>query len=203
MLPVLAGGLAACTPAAGDRVTIVHDPPQAAAIPSPPETGSYRVAAIGLDLPDRMAGFLRLGVRRYPDPGLGESVKYAHPRILGADVYIYDVDRTGIGDGIESSLVRREYQDYKQVIERTWPMRPGVGPLSKPEEGVFRHGPVSLLDVRYRSKVNDEDVVTRFLLTGYRGRYVKLRITYPAATERSEPRLVDDFAAALAALLVR
>ncbi len=166
-----------------------------------PAAAEFLSPEIGVRFPDVIGALQRRGEpNRYPQPGLGYSLRYAGPGI-SVDVYVYNADQRGIGSGIAGQAVVQQfaqaerdmqafYQQQRQPARRIGggPETLGTAPRQTP-----------WLVARYDVQRGNEALTSVVMVTGYRDYFIKVRATFAAAGKGAD-RLAP-FAAELSALL--
>ena len=181
---------------------------------------SYRDESTGLRFPPAIGDLTFQSRHAYEDPELGFSVFYRGGGLV-ADVYVYRGGVADIPDGPDSDLARREvqqaddairyqerqgvYQNVRRVVEDTPADRESD---ETDASGDGRHPPGAWASAKYRystarPKGQWEGVISETYVRGYRGRFLKFRLTYPAAGQskatEARDRLLTFFADQMAA----
>src|SRR5262249_54400187 len=136
---------------------------------------------IGVRFPDTL-GALRLQGQphRYPQPGLGYSLRYSGPDIA-VDIYIYNANQRGIGTGIATPAVVQQIAQtegemqafYDQQGQRATRVGGGRETIGTPPRQT------QWLVARYDVQQAARTVRTVAMVTGFRDYFVKVRATFP------------------------
>lgn len=157
--------------------------------------GTYTDPATKLRFPDTLGGWRKTDVKNYSEPGLGTSVSYQN-RFLGfATVYIYNKGVKKIPTGAANDVVREEFAVVQQEIAAAYANEKyeNVKKLLEAAPEVKKDGnkKATVLAAAYRYSDPEERPPQRVsfaLLTGYRNRFLKLRYTLPADSEKTPER---------------
>ena len=154
-----------------------------------PAADPFTDAGTGIAFPETLGSLPRQKAHRYKDPKLGMAVAYHDKSILRANVYVYDFGEEDIADGVASEAVKEQfalarkdienaaardyYKDLEKLAEATAEVQTPGGPRSFLSAS-FRYAQAPGPRVRFLGTN-----VSHLLLTGYRGKFVKVRFTYP------------------------
>jgi hypothetical protein len=170
----------------------------------------YKDAETGLAFPKTLAGLSFIGVHRYDEPGLGYSVRYEGKNELKADIYVYDNGLPNVPTGHESALVKAESASIVRqlgMMEKRGFFRDvkSVETGAVPKEGAVRFAwqKFDLVQVGEKAKVLDEAKVTESFVTGFAGKFLKMRLTYSKAKAQDGQGVSALLAKELAALLAK
>jgi hypothetical protein len=161
----------------------------------------------GLRFPKQMASLKFREHHKYDQAGLGYSVRYEDERFK-IDVYVYDLSLKDIGSGSSSKRVGAELANtvsvlhafekqgkYKNVKE----LQRGKKKFSKDAEDVdfqwarYEYEQARSKDSRFRGvRISDT------YLTAYKGKFVKVRLTFMKANLRKRDKDVEAFMKKLA-----
>ena len=156
---------------------------------------------VGVELPEELGGLRFHKKTVYPNPALGISLGYCAP-VVAATLYVYDLGETRIPAGIDSAMVRAQFEQVKDEV---------VGFAKKyghrtPElvyDGEMRLSAAAVehaaLHAAFVLRIRTRD--GRFLaprrshvvLTGWRNKFLKLRFTYRAADAVEGERILKAF----------
>jgi hypothetical protein len=152
----------------------------------------------GLEFPAKLGSLARQSTRKYDQPGMGVSIRYSAPRLMKADVYVYDLGEDQ-GTGIDSESVtkhftvvkeqvsvmqkRGEYQDVKTVYDGTLKLHSPAGPVPM-LYATFNYTETPTAEQGKASKRT-----SHALLTAYNGKFIKIRFTYMADEPHGEDSL--------------
>jgi hypothetical protein len=164
------------------------------------ELGDLR--RLGFDLPKQVIGFARGRItdNEPHQPGLGYTIAYHGPSGEQATVYVYDLGISGIPDGPLNAAVRAAFD------QATTAAMAAAGLLDMTVELVDRYGTGNLNDgaqylcAEFMIQTNSGTHKRSYLyLTGYKGKFVKIRATVPT----SDPTVATarEFADAIASAL--
>lgn len=172
----------------------------AAAVGGPaPAEDDPKLPAVKVDLPE-VDGLTRTKPRTFPDPRLGYSVAYQAPGVA-VSVYVYDKGVAGIPAGAGGEVIRKEARQAADDI-RTAQKQGGyksVKEVGKEEVVRLGKGKDAPEAVRRRFEVvraEGDETRSDVYVTGYKGHFVKVRVTYDPTAEGAEQKV----AAALAAV---
>jgi hypothetical protein len=162
-------------------------------------------AATGLKFPSTV-GEARLThvydyAKSHGKPALGFAYGYSIPGLLGATVYVYDLDQS-VPDGADSLVVKAQfdqaYRDIEQAAQsgRYRDLKEATPP------GLCRHEPLVLNCVTFSATLasNNARILTRLLVTGHRAHFIKLRIDWapgPAVNEAAIGRFLQGLVTAM------
>lgn len=147
----------------------------------------YRHQKTGLLFPDTINALKLVRVTDYEPlyAGLGTGISY-RTEAMRADIFLYDLTQGPVPEGVSSPVLTREFEQalsdimamekqgtYKNV---SFLIRKETVPVGR---GKFLH---SLLTYEQ----NNIKLVSHLYLTGYRGLFMKLRITYFAGARETE-----------------
>jgi hypothetical protein len=134
-------------------------------------------------------------------PGLGISLLYDTPGVK-AHVFVYNRLLRNIPDGVDSTLVRKEFAEAKGNIAQVYPdARPRTQDARVLVQGIpTLHSEFEYTDVTgFR-----ERVFSLLYLTGRNGNFVKARVTYSATNQPDRGRRISDqFIESLSGLLAK
>jgi hypothetical protein len=157
----------------------------------------YVAQEIGVRFPDVLGGLRRQGEPyRYPQPGLGYSLRYANQQVR-VDLYIYDGGQRGIGTGA-GNIVTQQLAEAENEMRAFYQQQ--RQPAQRVSGGPETIGQVPWLVARYDVQQGGQAMRSVVMLTGFRDSFIKVRATYPAiAKDGSDP--LTPVAAELSALL--
>ncbi|MBE3099203.1 MAG: hypothetical protein IMZ44_18970 [Planctomycetes bacterium] len=187
-------------------------PQPKAAEPQPPEP--FVEPQTGVVFPLTMGRFTFAGSQKYDKPELGVSIRYkaSEPVSIRADIYVYDLGKKDLGNGIESEAVKAAFEQAKADITRmeTTKRYKDVKPLPQ-EPVVLKVGEKELpmLGAAFEftmlpppgTSASPEAVASHLFLTGYKDKFLKVRLTYPKAGKEKCAEALAEFMAALGAAL--
>jgi len=164
----------------------------------------------GVTFPDAIAQFAREEVREFPDRKLGVAIRYLAPGLAKADIFIYDLGIKGIQTGAASRVVRTQFEQTLRDIFRLEERGAyaEVALLSKSEgPGLPQIGELRLLHARFSYAERSEagtvgpKLISHAFLTGYRGAFLKIRVTCPVEVEAQAEKAIHQFFDGLRAIL--
>jgi hypothetical protein len=173
--------------------------------PAPAAPAPARAKSRELQMP-QVEGLVQGETQSYGDPRLGHSVTYKSAKNLVVTVYVYDAGQPGIADGISDAARAQFAQAESDIFELS--KRGGwlsVARVRDREEVSLGDGPGAVKMLRASFKLGTEkgDALSDLYLTGDRGKFLKIRCTYPAATakecQEERARLLKALGAAVAA----
>jgi len=161
---------------------------------------------IGVTFPVELGHLALEEVHRYENPRLGVSLRYAasDPVFIKIDVYVYDLELTGLGTGIGSKHVKDQfeqakrdilamakkgrYHDVKLLAERQAGIPVGDEPLP------LYAAVYGMIDVRGDGdSAYERPSISHLMLTAFRGQFFKIRVTYPKAGKMLGDQVFKDF----------
>jgi hypothetical protein len=171
------------------------------------ESGPYVEPQTGVAFPDALGPLKREQAHKYDRPELGVSIRYTGAGPIKADVYVYDLGRTGLGRGTRSPAVkdafqqaqgalflmekRRYYQDVKKLSEDKTALDTPSGKLAM-LRAAFQYRQAR------RAGVDDQRLRTSYLLlTAYKDKYLKVRFTYVDQKDTKGEEALNAFLTAL------
>ena len=162
-------------------------------------SAGVREEAIGIDFPERLGDFTLKGRTKFPQAGDGASIAYENKDVRGA-VYVYTAGIASIPTGVGDPVIHRHFLQTVAALQqaardssgKVTPMRSstisnyeGCGP-----QFMWRADEISLGGI---------NAVSRTYLAGFKGHFVKLRVTHPRASAAA----ADDFVQRIRRLLGR
>ncbi len=160
--------------------------------------------ASGVGFPARLGAADLLGHKRYPQPGLGVSVRYVTAAKLKVDIFVYNGSNPRIPDGADAPVVVAEASHALREIREV--ARAGhYANLReiRDDDAVFGLGGAKT-DFRRVTFVFDQSGAaydSELYITGYRRNFIKVRATYPVAQRDAGRRDVHELLNALGARL--
>jgi tetratricopeptide (TPR) repeat protein len=166
----------------------------------------YREPATGLAFPAKLGAWLRGQERTYP-PGLGVSVAYYSEEGITATVYVYDLKMKGVPEGTAAPVVRNEFEQAQSGVVAAVNERGGTA--TRVAKGEVRLGQAAgapkmlaaVFDIQERE--GGPPLVGRVYLTGYRGQFLKARITHPKEGQPRSEKAIESLLSGLGKLLAR
>jgi len=184
-------------------------------VPTPTEA-AYADDRIALVFPRSLGGLSFLGRKTYPQPGMGYSLRYENAgaddaRMMKMDIYVYDNGRPGIPTGHADSVIVAElacagaairlceqkgwYLDVKKLAE-------GVYPEASRKDSVgFRSSTYQFRQSGSSGTTYLGPRVSETYVRGFKGHFIKVRITYPEPSSESSVATRDEVMKQLRALL--
>jgi len=151
---------------------------------------------------------------KYDQPGLGVSVRYEarEPVYVRADVYIFDLGRNDIGHGAKSEAVKAAFDGARADIvnmEKAGHYRDVKPQQQKPVSLTVGGKPLPMLAATYEFVIlpgpgasgGEIGAVSHLLVTGYMGKFLKVRFTYPKTAKDKCAEMLKGFLAALGGVL--
>ncbi|MFC1497356.1 hypothetical protein ACFLS1_02640 [Verrucomicrobiota bacterium] len=156
---------------------------------------------LGISYPETLAGMEFVQVCEYEDPRLGYSVRYQGQNLIKADIYVYDYGLMGIPNGCDNKPVKSESVSIGQAIkamvkEDKYTRVQNVCTGFKPQKG-----PIRFIWNKYQfshviEKDDDGDYggvrLSEGLITGFNGKFVKIRLTYRKENSRIGTKTSND-----------
>jgi hypothetical protein len=170
---------------------------------------SYEDKAIGIVFPNRIGDLELNHITKFPQPGLGYSLRYLYtfPLWIKVDLYIYNKQLPSIPDGIYNNVVNVEFFAIRKDIENynnyqnVKKISVGVLPHNTPFQflwSCYEFFQLPQPGVRYSGPV-----VSESYLTGFRNHFLKVRATYWKEREEAGRKLTSDFIENLSHLLLK
>jgi hypothetical protein len=128
-------------------------------------------------------------------PGRGYGYTYVASGIK-ATVYTYNLHYVDIPDGTDSSMVSKEFEKtINDVYTAEWlGVCQSVKTLSRSE--IVLGSPsseLSVLRAHLAFELDDTGFNSFVFLTGYRNRFLKIRVTYPRESEKKAKKTLERF----------
>jgi len=76
----------------------------------------FKDEALDVTFPEKFDPLSYQGKEQYDQPGLGYSLRYQDEKLFKIDIYIYDKGLSGIGTGINSTPVKKEFESLLQLF---------------------------------------------------------------------------------------
>ncbi len=158
----------------------------------------------GISFPRTISGFELRSVidNEKSNPGLGVTLLYNAPGVK-VSVFIYDHSQKNIPEGIDSSIIHREFSEAKGNIRQAYP---DAQILVREERLLVSGVPILQSAFQYTEMRpgSRETVLSHLYLTARKGNFVKVRTTY-SATDRPEfgRRIQIQFIEALCEILAK
>lgn len=167
------------------------------------ESAPYREAKTGLVFPAKLGGMQF----QYAEPcdtedSKGTSIAYSHPEGIQATVFVFERPGINVPDGAESPEIQAELKDMKNMVRYMVQM----GNYSDVE--LYDAKPQRLgsdgqgqfwATAAFTGKMKGQPIMSFMFITGYKGQYVKLRLS----SGNPEAEVLDLFPKALGDLLVK
>ena len=158
-----------------------------------------REEAIGVEFPERLGDFTLKGRTKFPQAGDGAGTAYESKDVRGA-VYVYTAGNASIPNGVGDPVIHRHFQQTVTALqnaarESSTKLTPVRSATISSFEGC---GPQFMWRADEMS-IGGNSVVSRTYLTGFKGQFVKLRVTHPRASAAA----ADDFVQRMRRLLGR
>ncbi len=164
---------------------------------------------IGVNFPTKIASFDYQFQQFYDAPGAGYSLRYGDTNLVKIDIYVYDYEHTDIEDGISSERIITEFDDFYSGISymESQGSYKNAMKLNSGEKN-FSSDNIRFLwaQAQYEVVPGDEvqffgDIITSVYLTGYKGKFVKVRLTVKKEAhdekEKDITAFMDDFSVLL------
>ncbi|HUL56180.1 MAG TPA: hypothetical protein VLT60_04235 [Usitatibacter sp.] len=147
---------------------------------------SYVEPSTGFSFPEQIGRFHRLSVKEYPDKRLGVKIGYEGP--AHAEVFVFDMGSKDIPTGIDSDAVRKAFADSENALGRvlTRPPASDGRKFADSTPTIENEGRVARLKVavyKWTFTLSDGKggpMATYLLMTGVKGKILKLLFTAPA-----------------------
>ncbi|HVN97083.1 MAG TPA: hypothetical protein VMT62_11685 [Syntrophorhabdaceae bacterium] len=160
---------------------------------------AYQHPGTGLIFPDTVGQAKLVSVRDYEkeSPGLGVGIMY-RAETFKADVFLYDLDQGSVPTGAAAPLISAQFEQAVSdvyAVEKMGIYKDIV--MELPKETV-RVGAYSFLHSRMIFTQDSNERVSHLYLTGYKGQFVKVRITYLLSDAANGEKSLTDFLSMLA-----
>ncbi len=147
----------------------------------------YRHPKSGILFPDTISNLKLVRATDYEPlyAGLGTGVSY-RTETMRADIFLYDLQQGPIPDGASSPAAGKEFDQALSDIrelEKQGTYK-NVSPAIKKE--IVPVGPVKFIHGVLTYEQNNIKLISHLYLTGYRGLFMKLRITYFASAREAD-----------------
>jgi len=191
--------MAGCASVPSIPPTTAKPAQQPVTTPRPTTAGPYVEPGTGLVFPETLGSLVRSrDVTNYGGGG-GVKIRYSGPELTAVDVYVYTAGLTGLPDVIDNPEVVKEFDDCKQAILLN--RRYGAVQLDDKvtklrEDCRSSDARVSTFALRYEGV----DSISYLYLSRYRGHFLKIRATYPRASEALAKDVLNAFLFDLAGL---
>jgi len=126
-------------------------------------------------------------------PGLGYGISYRTPG-MSADIYAYDFRMKDIPEGAESEMMKKHFE---QVAAEIYQIEKAGKYRNVKPAGTVEGRKLSGIGFLYRGFTLEREgaaMESRIYLTGYKGKFFKIRITYEASSELNLSGEADAFA---------
>jgi hypothetical protein len=144
-------------------------------------SAGVREEAIGTDFPERLGEFALKGRTQFPQAADGAAITYEGKDVRGA-VYVYTAGIASIPTGVGDPVIHRHFQQTAAALQQA--ARESSTKLKPVRSATISHfegcGPQFLWRADEVS-MGGNAVVSRTYLAGFNNRFVKLRVTHPAA----------------------
>lgn len=164
---------------AGNAFLCVHTQEQKADAPKivyRPADASFKDEFTGLIFKSRISGYNKFAVSCNVNPAYGTIIRYQNEVACG-DVYIYSLDSKG--NPVSPEAAEKEFKDVVQTI-RTMPERSSLVEAVTLKSDTGLELPAGVYGQRFQIKANGEEMKSLLILFLYKGRIVKIRVSYPA-----------------------
>jgi hypothetical protein len=163
----------------------------------------YYVPEIGVTFPRTLGDFQLAGLISFPDPRAGFALRYSVSEIR-VDVYIYDAGLSSVPEGTSSSTVIQEFSQTAVGLQRAHAgLLEGTMNLSDQRHFGAESKVLRMLSADFVFTHQGRRYQGFVWVTGYRGRFLKVRASYPLLREASQEDPIRNFGMGLAELLVR
>ena len=157
----------------------------------------YAAVVGGMDFPNPLGGFELRSVidNEMSNPGLGVTLLYNAPGVKVA-VFVYNYSQSNIPDGINSTLIQKEFSKARSNIQQVYPDAQtlvGVEKLRVKGTSVL-HSAFHYTEIRQESR---EAVISHLYLLAKNGNFVKVRATFsssdrPELGSRIQAHFIED-----------
>lgn len=204
--------LALCLPLFACADTRSTTPATTSSAQSPEERWvAFEAREIGVAFPYVLGDFKYERTTRFSEPGLGVALQYSSGEAF-LSLYVFKGNARAVPDGVESGLVRQQFLDEQVVINARLLFEFGKLPGKYDIRGRPAHamplgqdsGDMTMLVKEFDlvpSQGQGRQFLSALWLTGYRGHFVKARVTYPVADPTQKSDRLEALRAALNRLL--
>lgn len=142
----------------------------------------YYSPDLGLTFPATLAGLAIDSITDWEQkrPGMGQSIAYVSPQVK-ATIFIYTAGLPQIREGIESSSAQASFiQAMNEIfMAEKWGFLTSASLLESNRVAIASAGKViTLLHAAFQLGEDGTERLSYLYVTGYRNRFVKLRLTY-------------------------
>jgi hypothetical protein len=194
--------MVACAPARPDI-------PGSATLGQSPGIGriAFEAHEIGVAFPHQLADFTYSHLTRFAEPGLGVSLQYVSGG-ASLSLYVFKGNAGSVPDGIESDFVRQHFLNEQVVINaRLVFERESLATKydirGRPAYTMSLGSDPSAVTMLVKEfdlvppQGQDRQLLSALWLTGFRGYFVKVRVTYVTADPLQKPDRLEAFRSAL------
>lgn len=180
--------------------------PQAGAEPPLP---AYEDNHLGIAFPRTLAGLTFGGLTKYDQATLGYCLRYGGRDLLKADLFVYDHGILNIPDGYDNETVKSEiaYAFLALEIMQERGQYMGLAHLATgvvPEQGYIRFiwGKHRYAEAPREGNLYTGPRISETFLTGFRGKFIKIRLTYKEYNLEEGKKTSDALTRALIELMM-
>lgn len=159
----------------------------------------YLVEEAGLRFPDKLGSAMQTRSVRYPQAHLGHGIDYRGQN-FGASIFVYTGGASDIPNGTASPVVRAQFAKARSDIFAVQKQNNQPEPKLIAERPIQSDG-VEFLAATYRLVRGNTEAVSLVALTGFRGQFVKVRISAVVVNGEANTAQMDEFIQAVARLL--
>ena len=154
-------------------------------------SAGVRDEAIGIDFPERLGDFALKGRTKFPQAADGAVIAYESKDVRGA-VYVYTAGHASVPDGVGDPVISRHFLQTAQALQKaaresSTKLTPVRSATISSFEGC---GPQFMWRADEMS-MGGNSMVSRTYLTGFKGQFVKLRVTHPRASAAAADEFVQ------------
>jgi hypothetical protein len=159
----------------------------------------------GIPLPETLGKFKRTKVidNESENPGLGTTVYYNTPG-LKATLYIYNMGKKSIADGIDSPFIKDSFEGAKNDVKeaaRLGYYKLTSGMSSRSSYLILESKSVPVLAAEFSYQDKGQEFLSWLYMTGYKNQIIKLRVSHFKADKDLADPIHQDFLKAVANLL--
>ena len=174
-----------------------------------PPLPAYEDKQLGIAFPREFAGLIFDGQTKYEQAALGYCLRYGGRDLLKADIYVYDNGIPNIPDGYDNETVKSEAVYAARVLEIIQERGQYTG-LVHLETGVVpQQGYIKFVWDKFRyAQAPGKGVlytgtrISETLLTGFRGKFLKIRLTYKEDNLQEGKKTSDEVIKVLIEIMV-
>ncbi|OGV53437.1 MAG: hypothetical protein A2X49_04355 [Lentisphaerae bacterium GWF2_52_8] len=168
------------------------------------ESGIFTEANTGMAFPEKMGALERKHVLKYKQEEYGVNINFSSSGVARADVYIYGLPDYQVPGGARSIEAREQFEGTVNaifILEKKGVYKDATL-LFKKEFFIKTSGfPLPALWAKLEYSEKDAVELSHVLLTGYHGKFLKIRFTYKKDEEEKGDKAFFSFMTALGKIM--